>query len=82
MKIMIFFILFSLHAFSQSDYGLTAEDQKYFKNDNFEGKNKLERIDANVKEINKLHQEISELKKEVNLLKEQMKSLRKSDEKK
>ena len=50
---------------------LTREDQKFYQNDSFEGKNQRERIDSIVIEINKLHQEINTLKNEVALLKKQ-----------
>ena len=60
------------------DYGyLKSEDQKYFKNDSREGNNQLERIDLNVKEINKLHGEITLLKAQMASLKSEIEKLKK-----
>lgn len=56
---------------------LSDEDQKYYKNDSFDGNNQRERIDSNVKEINKLHGEISTLKAEVQKLRQEMEELKK-----
>ena len=52
------------------------EDQVYFKNDSFEGSNKWERIDKNVKEINKLHGEIATLKADIAELKKEVEMLK------
>lgn len=75
------FILLCLTSFSvlaQNNYGyLKPEDQKYFKNDSLDGKNKWERIDANVAEINRLHGMIAELKMEVHRLKADVEELKK-----
>lgn len=69
----------SSSAFAQTgDYGfLKAEDQKYFKNDSLDGKNKWERIDANVAEINRLHGMIAEMKVEIQKLKMDVEELKK-----
>ncbi len=69
----------SLSASAQSgDYGtLTPQDQKYFKNDSLDGKNKWERIDANVAEINRLHGQIAEMKVEIQRLKADVEELKK-----
>jgi hypothetical protein len=73
-----FLFVISQTALSQSDYGfLKPEDQKYFKNDSLDGKNKWERIDANVAEINRLHGMISEMKVEINKLKADVEELKK-----
>jgi len=59
------------------DY-LKKEDQQYFKNDSVEGKNKFERIDSNVKEINKLHGEINSMKADIVQMKEEIEKLKSS----
>lgn len=70
--------LFSFSSFGEDNYGyLKPEDQKYFKNDSFDGKNKLERIDHNVAEINRLHGMVAELKGEVQKLKSEVEELKK-----
>jgi cell division protein FtsB len=62
---------------AQTDYGyLKKEDQQYFKNDSMEGQNRLERIDANVKEINKLHGEIQSMKADITALKKEVEILK------
>jgi hypothetical protein len=53
---------------------LTSEDQKYFKNDSMDGKNNLERIDQNVKQINNLIQELNQLKTRVDVLEKKLKA--------
>jgi predicted RNase H-like nuclease (RuvC/YqgF family) len=69
-------LFISLTAYS-TDYGyLKKEDQVYFKNDSFEGSNKWERIDKNVKEINKLHGEIATLKADIAELKKEVEMLK------
>jgi archaellum component FlaC len=77
MKTLIFLGLLATPAIA-NDFGyLKPEDQKYFQNDMFEGRNKLERIDLNVKEINKLHGEVAFLKQEIALLKREIEELKK-----
>jgi len=62
---------------AQTDYGyLKKEDQQYFKNDSMEGQNRLERIDSNVKEINKLHGEIQSMKADIAALKKEIELLK------
>lgn len=62
---------------AQTDYGyLKKEDQQYFKNDSMEGQNRLERIDSNVKEINKLHGEIQSMKADIAALKKEVEMLK------
>jgi predicted RNase H-like nuclease (RuvC/YqgF family) len=81
MYALILFIPLSLFAQttpSTVDYGyLKAEDQKYFKNDSREGNNQLERIDLNVKEINKLHAEVASLKSQLASLMSEIEKLKK-----
>jgi peptidoglycan hydrolase CwlO-like protein len=82
-SMMVFLMcLFLGHSFSWSSTSgyLNAQDQKYYKNDSFEGNNQRERIDSTVKEINKIYSElerlktqVSELNKEVNDLKQKNK---------
>jgi peptidoglycan hydrolase CwlO-like protein len=55
---------------------LSKEDQKYYKNDSFEGSNQRERLDSTVKEINKLHGEIKSMKEEINGLKKEIELLK------
>jgi peptidoglycan hydrolase CwlO-like protein len=77
MKIVAFLtLIISMTAFS-TDFGyLKKEDQVYYKNDSFEGSNKWERIDNNVKEINKLHGEIASMKADIAQLKKEMEELK------
>jgi peptidoglycan hydrolase CwlO-like protein len=78
MKLYFFFLTLIISSTSYStEFGyLKKEDQTYFKNDSFEGNNKLERIDMNVKEINKLHGEIASLKADVAQLKQEIEALK------
>lgn len=57
-------------AWALNDY-LTPEDQPHYQNDS-NGKNNLDRIDANVREINRLWGEIIALKAEVKKLQERL----------
>ena len=66
-----------LNAETVINQGLNKEDQQYFKNESFSGMNKLERIDLNVKEINKLHGEIASLKSEIAKMKQDIEELKK-----
>lgn len=76
-KFFLLTVLLSGAVLAQNDYGyLKPGDQKYFKNDSFEGNNKLERIDLNVKEINKLHSEVAVLKSEIQLMKKEIEELK------
>jgi peptidoglycan hydrolase CwlO-like protein len=60
------------------DYGyLKEEDQKFYKNESFSGKNQVERVDENVKQINKLYGEISSLKAEIVQIKKELEELKK-----
>lgn len=68
----------SVYAFENKDFGyLTNENQPYFKNESLTGNNQVERVDLNVKEINKLHGEINNLKTEITLLKKEIEELKK-----
>ena len=60
----------SAQAWALNDY-LKPEDQPYYQND-ANGKNNLDRIDSNVREINRLWGEIIALKSEIKTLKEQL----------
>ena len=67
----------SLPLMAIDDYEvLKKEDQQYFKNESFEGRNRLERIDLNVKEINKLHGEIAAMKSDIANLKQEIELLK------
>jgi hypothetical protein len=79
----ISFLLVSLltvfNAFAIDDYSiLKKEDQPYFKNESFDGQNKLERIDMNVKEINKLYGEVAAMKADIAQLKKEIEILKAS----
>ena len=77
MKLLIAMLLISTSSLAQVKSGyLTKEDQKYYKNDSFEGNNKRERIDSLVIEVNKLHGEIAGLKAELQVLKKEMEELK------
>jgi peptidoglycan hydrolase CwlO-like protein len=79
MKTLIFIALFiPTFCLAVDKYGyLTAEDQKYYKNDVFEGNNQRERIDSLVIEMNKVHGQISSLKSEIQQLKAEIEQLKK-----
>lgn len=77
-KVFMILCLMSFSTLAQDNYGfLKAEDQKYFKNDSLDGKNKWERIDANVAEINRLHGMIAEMKMDIAKLKVEVEELKK-----
>lgn len=79
MKLFICFFLFSTFALAENRYGyLSAEDQKYYKNDSMDGNNQRERIDSSVKEINRLHGEINGLKAEIQAIRKEIDELKKS----
>lgn len=77
MKLIFSLLLFSTFAEAQikSAY-LTNEQQKYYKNDSFDGNNQRERIDSAVIEINKLHGELAGLKAEMQALKRDVEELK------
>lgn len=79
MKILFLVLILSSSAFAQHNMEqyLSSEDQKYFKNDVNEGNNQFERININVKEINKLHGEVASLKAEIQVLKKEIAELKK-----
>jgi polyhydroxyalkanoate synthesis regulator phasin len=54
---------------------LSPDDQKMFRNDSRDGKNHLDRIDDNVRQINKLMQEISDLRTRVQILEKKVNQL-------
>lgn len=73
------FVLFLVTASAMAqdfDY-LKKEDQKYFANDAQDGKNQWQRIDGNVREINKLHGMIAQMKMEIAQLKTDVEELKK-----
>ncbi len=71
-------LLGSFQSYAQIKSGyLTPEDQKYYKNDSFDGNNQRERIDSLVKETNKLHGELAAVKAELQLLKKELEDLKK-----
>lgn len=79
MKILIILMLVSFQSHAQIKSGyLSAEDQKYYKNDSFDGNNQRERIDSLVKETNNLHQVIAALKAEIQVLKKDVEELKKA----
>ena len=79
MKLLIVLMLISFQSQAQIKSGyLSAEDQKYYKNDYFDGNNQRERIDSLVKETNNLHQVIATLKAEIQVLKKDVEELKKA----
>lgn len=79
MKLLIVLMLISFQSQAQIKSGyLSAEDQKYYKNDSFDGNNQRERIDSLVKETNNLHQVIATLKAEIQVLKKDVEELKKA----
>lgn len=76
MKILVALIMSSQMAYAYDFGDLKESDQKYFKNEMGQGNNKLERIDLNVKEINKLWAEVNKLKGEVNRLRDEITQLK------
>ena len=69
--------ILTVAAADQTDYGyLKKEDQQFFKNDSLEGNNQRERLDSNVKEINKLHGEINSMKAEILQMKQEIEQLK------
>lgn len=78
MKIIIYLLILTSNSFAQNKFGyLTAEEQKYYKNDSMEGLNQRERIDSTVKEINKLHGEIASLKAQLAIFRKELDDLKK-----
>lgn len=78
MKLVFLLLFISLEIPAQDDYGfLKKEDQKFFQNDALDGKNKWERIDANVREINRLHGDIAAMKLELQRLRVEVDELKK-----
>ncbi len=71
------FISYSALAQNNNNGFLKPEEQKYFQNDSLDGKNKWERIDANVAEINRLHGMVAEMKAEIGRLKVDVEELKK-----
>ena len=78
-SVYLFLVLFSGSLLAQPanvSY-LTAEDQKYYRNDVMDGNNLQERISLDVKEINKLHGLINQLRSEVTALRADVDELKK-----
>lgn len=77
MKYLLPLIIISSVAYAQpKSLYLNDEDQKFYKNDSFEGNNQRERIDSTVKEINRLHGEMSSMKAEIQSLKKEIEELK------
>lgn len=80
MKLLALFIISSSFALAQAPTHktlyLTQEDQKYFNNDVNEGNNTFERININVKEINRLHGELASLKEQIQVIKKELAELK------
>ncbi|MGE3610015.1 MAG: hypothetical protein AB7I27_10550 [Bacteriovoracaceae bacterium] len=78
MKYIILMSLFLSSAYAIEFGNLKPEDQKYYKNDIFEGNNQRERIDSLVKEVNKIYGEMASMKSEIQQLKVQIEELKKA----
>ena len=77
MKTFICLLLLSTAAFAGNKIdGLTAEDQKYYKNDIREGMNAVERTDSLVREVNKMHGEMASMKAEIQSLRREVEELK------
>jgi peptidoglycan hydrolase CwlO-like protein len=77
MAVLCCMCVFTALANDKTDYGyLTKEDQQFFKNDIRDGNNQRERLDSNVKEINKLHGEINSMKAELLQMKQEIEQLK------
>lgn len=74
----IIFTLCLVVSFSSSaqkkQYYLGKDEQPYFKNDP-NGQNDLDRIDNNVREINRMHGELASLKQQMAAMEERLKVL-------
>jgi len=75
MKFVIFIFLFTT-AFAQTSDTDSSANKVYYKNEAFDGMNKLERIDSLVKEVNLLYGKIDSMKKEMESMKEDIKQLK------
>jgi hypothetical protein len=60
----------------KSPVDLKPEDQPYYKNQRFDGMNKLQRIDSLVIEVNKIYGEMATMKAEMTRLKEEVEKLK------
>ena len=77
MKLIFSLLLLSTVAQAQQGGYLSAQDQKYYKNDSFEGNNQRERIDSLVREMNKLLGDIAGMKAEIQTLKAEVQQMKK-----
>ena len=70
-------LLFLNTALAADRFGnLDEKDQKFFKNDSRDGKNQLERIDSNVRQINLMMGEIQSMKKQIEQLRAEVDELK------
>jgi polyhydroxyalkanoate synthesis regulator phasin len=79
MKTLIFasLLMVSHLAMAEDKYGnLDKEDQKFFANDSREGKNQMERIDSNVRQINQMIGEMQKMKSEIAKLRSEVDELK------
>lgn len=76
MKMLFVFLFCCTQAFAYDFGDLKESEQKNFKNDSGQGFNQMERIDKNVREINKMWDELNKLKTEVNALKNEVNQLK------
>ncbi len=77
--ILIGFMMTSTFCFAQSQMDqqyLTDSDMPYYKNDSFAGKNKLERIDDLVKQMNIIMGDMKAMKAEIATLKQEIETLK------
>lgn len=79
MKVLIFasILFLSQGVLAVDKFGnLDKEDQKYFSNDSRDGKNQMERIDSNVRQINTMIGEIQQMKREMAQLRAEVDELK------
>lgn len=78
MKVLVIASILTLTSSSFAvDLGyLKPSDQTYYKNDSFEGQNKMERIDSLVKELNKVYGEMASMKADIAQLKQDVEALK------
>lgn len=76
-KLFCVILVFSSFAYAADRFGnLDKKDQAFYSNDSRDGKNQMERIDSNVRQINQMMGEIQSLKSQVSDLKSEVEALK------